>query len=303
MPNNKLKLNNPKILKKLIIAIIPGLIVAGFWAFAQIASPSQRLVFDALLPGKIIINPSLPGKAVITGQTITAPPEEPGWQCGDSLAYHGVDSGGNPITNYQYSTVQIGTQCWFAENLRATKYRDNSNIPNLTNNTDWQNDTTGAYAWYENNYATYGSVYGALYNWYAATNTAGLCPEGWRVPTDDDWYALTNYLSANSEYWCGGNNDYIAKSLASKTHWSSYGTACTVGNSTSTNNLTGFSVLPAGYRDTPGSFLGISFSAYLWSSTESGASAWYRFLFYYFASVYRYSYDKALGFSVRCLRE
>ena len=79
MPNNKLKLNNPKILKKVIIAIIPGLIVAGFWAFAQIASPSQRLVFDALLPGKIIINPSLPGKAIITGQTITAPPEEPGF--------------------------------------------------------------------------------------------------------------------------------------------------------------------------------------------------------------------------------
>jgi len=49
-----------------------------------------------------------------------------------------------------YKTITIGTQTWMAENLRTTKYRDGSSIPNVTYNTDWINLTTGAYCNYDN---------------------------------------------------------------------------------------------------------------------------------------------------------
>jgi len=65
-----------------------------------------------------------------------------------------------------YKTVTIGTQVWMVENLKTTRYNDGSAIPLDTNRNTWYELTTGAYCWY-NDSATYGSTYGALYNWYA----------------------------------------------------------------------------------------------------------------------------------------
>jgi hypothetical protein len=61
------------------------------------------------------------------------------------------------------------------ENLRTTRYNDGTAIPLVTDDTEWKKLTTPGYCWYNNDQATYGSTYGALYNWYAV-NT-GFSPE------------------------------------------------------------------------------------------------------------------------------
>ena len=100
------------------------------------------------------------------------------------------------MDGYDYAVVEIGDQCWFAENLRTTVYADGSAIPEETDNTAWAGLSTGARCDYDND-ASNVATYGRLYNWYAATDAAELCPTGWHVPTDDEWTALETYLGAN----------------------------------------------------------------------------------------------------------
>lgn len=91
-----------------------------------------------------------------------------------------------------YPTVQIGNQCWMAENLRTTKYANGEEIPNVTVKEDWADLTeteTGAWVHYEND-SQYDSPYGKLYNWYAVADDSGLCPTGWHVASDSEWMTL-----------------------------------------------------------------------------------------------------------------
>ena len=108
--------------------------------------------------------------------------------------------GGQSITynGYSYDLIEIDGQCWFKENLRTTKYRDGTPLDHPgTDIGAWANNTTGAYLWYDNDSSLNASTYGALYNWYAADNPAGLCPTGWHVPSDSAWTVLGNYLDTN----------------------------------------------------------------------------------------------------------
>lgn len=218
-------------------------------------------------------------------QTVTLPPyygvqTKPGFICGEST-----------VTDYQgnvYNTVKIGSQCWLKQNLRSTKYNDGTNIPNVTNNTTWDNLTTPAYCWYNNNYSTYGSVYGALYNWYAV-NTGKLCPVGWHVPSDAEWTELTDYLGGESV--AGGK-----LKEAGTAHWLSPNTGAT--------NVAGFTALPGGSRLGSGGFYNVGDGGIWWSATENDASsAWYRVVDSGSSDVGRNSYDKEVGFSVRYVRD
>ena len=97
------------------------------------------------------------------------------------------------INGNVYHTVMIGNQVWMVENLKTTKYKDGTAIPNVTDNNAWSALSTPAYCWYNNDAATYKSTYGALYNWYAV-NTGKLAPAGWHVATDAEWTKLAeNY--------------------------------------------------------------------------------------------------------------
>ena len=146
--------------------------------------------------------------------------------------------------------------------------------------------------------------FGALYNWHAV-NTGILAPAGWHVPTDAEWDTLQNYLIANGYNWDGtttGNK--IAKSMAAKTDWNSSPTPGHVGNDITTNNSSGFSALPGGYRDWDGFFDDRRLCGFWWSATEDDAS------FANSRSIYcwhDYFYDnkslKEFGFSVRLLRD
>ena len=187
-----------------------------------------------------------------------------------------------------YNTVTIGTQVWMVENLKTTKYRDGTSIPNVTDNISWSNLTTGAYCDYSNTPSN-SATYGKLYNWYAATNAHNIAPTGWHVPTDADWTTLTTYLGG--EGVAGGKLKETGT-----THWQSPNIGAT--------NETGFTALPGGIRNYNGSFDYIGSHGYWWSATESGAaSAWLRFMGFSYSYVFSYGANKELGFSVRCVRD
>ena len=190
--------------------------------------------------------------------------------------------------DYTYSVVEIGDQCWFAENLRTTVYADGSAIPEETDNTAWLGLSTGARCDYDND-ASNVATYGRLYNWYAATDAAELCPTGWHVPTHDEWTALETYLGAN------GHSGVEGAALKATSGWSS--------SANGTDDF-GFSALPGGYRNGHyGYFLYAGGSGYWWSSSPSGGNAWSRYLSSSYQYITRDDYDPRYGFSVRCLRD
>jgi len=185
-----------------------------------------------------------------------------------------------------YKTVKIGGQWWMSENLRETKYRNGDAIPEVTDNSQWGNLNTGARCSYGNEESN-ATTYGYLYNWYAAVDRRNIAPAGWRVPTDADWTALTNYLGSHS----GG------KMKATGTpHWQRPNEGAT--------NASRFSALPGGYRFYGGDFGYLGITAYFWSATEYDTDgAWGRHLDCSASDVYRSSRDKQNGFSVRLVRE
>jgi uncharacterized protein (TIGR02145 family) len=212
--------------------------------------------------------------------------------CGDQI----TDIDGNV-----YNTVLIGTQCWMKENLKTTKDADGNAITRYC---------------YDDNPSNC-DVYGGLYTWTTVMNGAassnnvpsgvrGICPDGWHMPGDAEWTALTNYISSQSGFLCNANTSYIGKSLAAQTNWQSTIHTCAVGNNLSANNATGFAGLPGGrYNGYIGYFYGVGFRSFWWTSTEYDFGiAWDRTLYSGSPGVYQeYNPKSEESLSVRCLRD
>jgi len=206
----------------------------------------------------------------------------------DSVPEGCVDIDGNV-----YGTVLIGEQLWMAENLKTTHYNDGSEIPNIMNNYVWGNLSTGAYGDYDNNPAN-SETYGRLYNWYTVDDSRGVCPDGFHVPSDDEYTILIDYL--------GGSN--VAGGKMKSTGTIEDGDGLWYSPNTGATNESGFTALPAGYRTiSSGYYYEMGKQGHFWSSSEySSTNAWYRFLYYGNSNVSRLSgYGKTPGFSVRCL--
>jgi len=190
-----------------------------------------------------------------------------------------------------YKTIVIGMQTWMAENLRVTRYRNGDPIPNVTNNTAWAALLTGAYCNYANTTDKDQIVTnGALYNWYAVTDSRNIAPSGWHVPTDAEWTTLITFL--------GGEGLAGAKMKESGTaHWNSPNNSAT--------NESGFNATPMGYRRyDDGEFEELGDNASYWCITQSSTSgAWYRYLYSYGANCHRYEYSKVGGFAVRLMKD
>jgi len=194
-----------------------------------------------------------------------------------------------PITDIDgnvYKTFQIGSQNWMAANLKTTRYRNGTTIPNVSTATTWAGLTTGAWVNYDNNAAN-DATYGKLYNWYAVVTSAGLCPTGWYVPTDSDWTVLSNFLATD-----------VGFKMKSTSGWENNGNG---------SNSSGFSALPGGYRSPfgDGPFFGVGRSGFFWSSSKdvsSTFSAWNRDLHDFSRALARRPSSETFGFSVRCLR-
>lgn len=201
-----------------------------------------------------------------------------------------TDCSGNitDIDGNTYPVVQIGNQCWMAANLRTTRNRDGSTIPNVTDYTTWTQLTSGAWSNYNNNPSN-DATYGKLYNWYAADNS-NLCPVGWHVPTDVEWTVLTDFL--------GGEDIAGGKMKTVSPLWLSPNIGAT--------NVSGFSGLPGGYRKhDAGNYDYLGSYGFYWSASESGVDiAWNRLLTNDYEGIYRSSASyKRNGFCVRCVRD
>ncbi len=205
--------------------------------------------------------------------------EELAWQCGDPLQYQG----------YDYETVHIGEQCWFAENLRAENYQNGETIPAGLSDVEWANTVFGAVT-------LYASTYGRLYNWYAVDDFRGLCPPGWHVPTDSEWMTTEIALGMTEteviEEGVRGTN----QGTQMKTDYGWY----SGGNGT---NSSGFSGLPGGARLAAGNYANVGSLGYWWSSSTIGGLAWKRVLFYSNEGVFRTGTDHKEGSSIRCIKD
>jgi len=206
------------------------------------------------------------------------------------------------IENNVYSAVVICNQYWMAENLRTATYNDGTPIPEVTDNTEWANLSTGAYCWYNNDSVITDWVYGKLYNWHAV-NTGILCPVGWHVPSDEEWKELEMFLGMSQaeaddisyNFWRGTDEGAKLKESGTR-HWSHLNTVAT--------NSSGFTGLPGGYREMSGNFYSFGVGAYFWTSTVGGSIyVYYRTLSSNMSKVYRDSDYKNHGYSVRCIRD
>ncbi len=198
----------------------------------------------------------------------------------------------NDVDGNSYETVEIGSQCWMAENLKVEHYRDGVAIPTGIINSAWGTTTSGAFAIYDND-ITNKTIYGLLYNWHAVNNPRNVCPADWHVPSDAEWTVLTGYLGGPL---AGGEMKTTGTLGAGTGLWKAPNTGAT--------NSSGFSGLPVGYRYITGVYGDQGNFGYHWSSTAfSAENAWFRSL--YFGSGYATSFYgfKQNGFAVRCLKD
>ena len=198
--------------------------------------------------------------------------------------------------NNNYPVVEIGSQIWMAENLKSTRYNDNTAIPNVPDNTAWINLSTPGYCWYQND-TTYKATYGAIYNWYTI-NTGKLCPTSWHVSTDGEYNSLELYLGiplAQVDLLGWRGTDQGAQ-MKNTTGWDAGGNG---------TNTIGFSALPGGYRyGATGDSWNLGIMSYWWSSTEYDADiAWYRRLDGSNNGIYKSSTSKKAGKYMRCVKD
>jgi uncharacterized protein (TIGR02145 family) len=186
------------------------------------------------------------------------------------------------------------------ENLKTTKYNDNTPIANVTDSLAWLNLNTAAYSWYRNNIKNK-DKFGALYNWYAV-GTGKLCPSGWHVASDADYNELEVYLGlkpSDVNVW-GWRGTGVGTKLKSTAGWADGGNG---------TNSSGLAIVAAGYRQyVHGDFIGAGLLTYLWSSTDDSKNgntgvAWYRRLDTNNNAVYKATTSKKGGKYVRCIRD
>ncbi|MDD4847536.1 MAG: fibrobacter succinogenes major paralogous domain-containing protein [Bacteroidales bacterium] len=181
-----------------------------------------------------------------------------------------------------YKIVTIGNQTWMAENLKTSKYNDGKDIPYIEDDYDWTKTQVGAYCWY-NNDTTFGEKLGALYNGFAVDEEK-LCPNGWHIPSDEEWTELESFFQRDKKNKTAG---YYLKSKRKE-----------------------FKALPGGYRlDANGLFNYVTFSGFWWTSTEADPEYneskvnWIRGLFAHNDNVCRDYHSKNHGHSVRCIQD
>ena len=189
------------------------------------------------------------------------------------------DQNGNAIFSKTF-----GNQEWSTQNAEVTTYRDGTPIPEVTDPEEWENLTTGAWCYYDNENGNQKK----LYNWYAVagindndpnTPTKEFAPEGWHIPSHSEWSSLQSHLITNGYNYDGSTSgNKIAKSMASTCCWEESMFYGTVGNDQDSNNSSGFNAYPRGRRSGyDGVFANGNFSAFFWTSTESTATkAWSR---------------------------
>jgi uncharacterized protein (TIGR02145 family) len=193
------------------------------------------------------------------------------------------------VDGNEYKTIKIGEQIWMAENLKVTKYRNGDNINTSPKEIDkehaWANggnDLNPYWDWLKNVWAEKDACfnylhddkqrfntsedgpdsrgkYGLLYNSKAVNDNRCLCPEGYHMPTKEEFETLVKSLGGYEgnypEIWEAD----VAPKLMSTTDW------LEDNNHYIGNNESGFNALPSGSFS--GAFGGIGTESGFWSSS------------------------------------
>ncbi len=269
--------------------IVPGISAANFPPAILGCTNAQACNYNAAATqddGSCLIQGAScnDGNANTTNDVINA-----NCQCAGTAIGNGVFIPGNGVTDIDgtvYTSIIINGQEWMQQNLAVTKYRNGDPIPTGLSDATWSSTTSGAYAIY-NNDAANNATYGKLYNWYAVSDSRGLCPTGWHLPSGAECATLETNLGGS--YVAGGK-------MKSTTGWNLPNTGAT--------NSSGFTALPGGYRYSYGPYNNIGSHGYWWSSNEdsssvaSGPTLFSSDSWFYYTSTY-----KQVGFSVRCVRD
>ena len=187
-----------------------------------------------------------------------------------------------------YKPVVIGDQIWMAENLKTTRLKDGTEIAIIADSAIWENLSTPAYCWYNNDAASFSNTYGALYNAYTV-NTGKLCPEGWHIPEKEEWLTL---------------REFLGDSLSSGAKLKETGTMHWLPPNKEATNSSGFTALGAGIRYFEGTFASILSYTAFWSASDDGNDEeWYTGLYYAETSFISDFRNKKHGFSIRCLKD
>ncbi|MCX6157014.1 MAG: fibrobacter succinogenes major paralogous domain-containing protein [Ignavibacteriae bacterium] len=200
----------------------------------------------------------------------------------------GCNNSSDPVSpaSNTAGTITIGSQVWADKNLDVSTYRNGDPIPQVQDSIAWTNLTTGAWCYY-NGDAGLGTTYGKIYNWYAVNDARGLAPLGYHISTDAEWTLLTNNL---------GGDTIAGGKLKALTLWQAPNTGAT--------NSSGFTALPAGFRNNIGNSYRITVDGYFWTANEyNSGEAWDRYLWNERKDINRYSLNKKYGLSVRCIKD
>lgn len=199
-----------------------------------------------------------------------------------------------------YRTVKIGNQTWMIDNLKVTRYRNGDPIPKITSDSDWARLNNHAYCAYNNSEGT-ARNYGYLYNWYAAVDSRNIAPQGWHVPTDEEWKELERHIGFSPEE----ADDYAYRGTDQGGKLKEMGFRSWDSPNKGATNESRFSALPAGYRHWENGMFGyIRTRAYFWSSTEDNFNnVWCRVLRINESGVIRPQEKKHCGMSIRLVKD
>jgi len=202
------------------------------------------------------------------------------------LTEHAVFSPGR-----EKETVIIGSQRWMVKNLDVSTFRNGDPVPQAKSEAEWEaagKNGRPAWCYYDRDPAV-GKIYGKLYNWYAVSDSRLISPEGWHVPDVSEWQIVVEFN--------GGDNLAAGKLKERGTqHWQTPNTGA--------GNASDFYALPGGYRDSKGEFFSMGRYAAFWSSTPAGKwNAQGRHMSHGDTKVYHDNIRKAMGFSIRCIKD
>jgi uncharacterized protein (TIGR02145 family) len=264
---------------------------------AVLLSGDQTISGDKIFTGTTTVAAPVNAYDAATKQYVDALLEE--------LKEMQAELGVSDIEGNHYNAVKIGSQIWMKENLRTTTYRNGDAIGTTTPATlDISGESEPKYQWAYGGDEGNAATLGRLYTWYAVTDSRHLCPDGWHVPSDEEWAALSDHLTSNGYGYEGSGGD-IAKSMAARSSWVPNEVLGTPGNHLPSNNSSNFNALSAGLRNFTGPFDYQGTQALWWSSSEvSEVHGSNRIIYSGLNFLHRgIDLEKHYGFSVRCIKD
>lgn len=192
------------------------------------------------------------------------------------------------VNNTSNKYKKIGTQVWTVVNLDVNTFKNGDPIPEARTADEWiKAGDNGQPAWcYYDNNPINGKKYGKIYNWFAVRDVRGLAPEGWHIPSDNEWSVLINYL---------GGEKVASEKMINVKEWK---------DNFSGTSSNGFAALPGGRRYFYGAFNNIGSHSYWWSSNEGKVSiSTDRGLSFNRGFVNGVDYDGREGYYVRCIKD